>query len=211
MRVSLDDDKLRTMREIAEEVRHPVEAHLWAVLDIMPFAVVVIGSDQRVRGMNARGQAVLREGDAVRFDGSRVRATDGMLDDKLQTALRANVAAVLRVKRLSRKRPLEIAIVPLCGECSALVITDPARAVAAKAERLRSLYGLTPAETRVVAAIVQGEGSHCAASQLGMSVNTLRRHLKSIFHKFDVDRQSQLVRVVAAGCATLDLDSGPNG
>lgn len=194
------------MRQIPQEARHGMDAHLWAVLDVLPFAVIMLGSDKLVRGMNAPANALLREADALRLDGSRVRGVDPAHDAELQNAITAQCASVLRLPRTSGKRAVELSIVPLCGDCSAIVISDPARCVAASIEPLRELYGLTPAEARVVGAVVQGEGGPKTAGELGMSVNTLRRHLKSVFAKLQVERQSELVRVVSQGVASLHLD-----
>lgn len=194
------------MRQVPREGRHVSEAHLWAVLDLLPFAVVLVDPEQRVRGVNARAQALLREGDAVRFDGARVRAANAAHDAQLQAAVGAHTSAVLRMPRLSGRRAAEVSIVPLGAQCAAIVISDPGRCVAPNIDRLRELYGLTRAESRVLGAVVQGEGGPRTAEDLGMSVNTLRRHLKSIFAKLHVERQSELVRVVSLGVASLNLD-----
>ena len=183
-------------------MRHPLEAKLWAVLDLLPLGVILAGADRRVEGMNVRGQAMLREADAIRFDGAHVHATDPAVDARLQLMISAGKPALLRLPRLSGRRPAELSIAPL-GEGIALMLSDPGRRCVADAQRVRQLYGLTPAESRVLAAVVQGEGSDAAAATLGMSVHTLRRHLKSIFAKLAVDRQSELVKVVTLGAAAL--------
>jgi DNA-binding CsgD family transcriptional regulator len=191
------------MRQVTGDVRQPVEAGLWAVLDLLPFAVILIGAEGRVQGMNIRGQALLREADAMRFDGASVHATDAARDARLQAALAAGKSSVLLVNRLSGGPPLEVAVTALPGDLCALIVGDPGRTCSAKVDRIRALYRLTPAESRVLGAVVEGEGSDAAAQRLGMSVHTLRRHLKSIFAKMNVDRQSQLVKVVLLGVALL--------
>ena len=184
------------MQDIPEDV--------WLLLDLIPFGIVFLSSSHRVLGMNRRAQALLREADAARFDGSHVRATDLLLDAQLQSALASRRTAVLRLRRLSKRRALEVAVIQLSEAC-ALLFADSVNVVL---NHLRTLYGLTPTEARVVAAVVRGDGGAAAASELGMSVNTFRRHLKSIFVKVDVDRQPELVRVVCSGVAVLGADPG---
>lgn len=191
------------MRELAEAREVSIDAHLWAVLDALPFAIILVAPDRRVLGMNARGQEILREADVLRFDGRFVRSCDQLLYPQLQNAIAAQGPAVLRVRRLSKRRAAEIVIVPLSDGVCALFASDPARQCILDPARLRTLYGVTPAEARVLAAVVSGSGSQAAAGSLGMSVNTLRRHLKSIFAKLDVKRQSELVKIVMSGVATL--------
>jgi DNA-binding CsgD family transcriptional regulator len=191
------------MREFPEDV--------WLLLDLLPLGVVMIGDDHRVAGMNARAQAILREADAVRFDGTRVRAADALLDAQLQSAVANGRTVVLRLRRFSQRRPMEIAYFPLSSNAAVIVMADPERAPLPDAERLRALYGLTPTEGRVVAAVVRGDGGEAAARALNISVNTFRRHLKSIFVKVGVERQSELVRIVCCSVAALGSDPGAAG
>ena len=72
----------------------------------------------------------------------------------------------------------------------------PARATDDRAERLRERYRLTPSETRVAMLIADGYTVKEIATALGVSVFTVRAHLRAIFAKTGTDRQASLVRVV---------------
>ena len=64
-------------------------------------------------------------------------------------------------------------------------------------EHLIKAFGLTPAEARLAARLL-GEGSlETAAARLGVSVETARNQLKSIYGKTDTHRQAQLVALLA--------------
>jgi DNA-binding CsgD family transcriptional regulator len=89
----------------------------------------------------------------------------------------------------------------------ALVVCDRAALTTASPVALRKLYGLTPAEQRVVSALVAGASVRDAAGQMGITLNTIRRHLKQIFAKMGVARQSDLVRLVTCGPAMLWFDT----
>ncbi|MBL8555689.1 MAG: alpha/beta fold hydrolase [Phenylobacterium sp.] len=56
--------------------------------------------------------------------------------------------------------------------------------------------GLTPAEARLVGALSDADGLKGAADQLGVSVNTARNQLASIFEKLGVRSQADLARLV---------------
>jgi len=59
------------------------------------------------------------------------------------------------------------------------------------------LYELTPAETRVLVAIVEIGGVPRVASFLGISETTVKTHLGHLFRKTGTKRQADLVKLVA--------------
>jgi len=61
---------------------------------------------------------------------------------------------------------------------------------------LRERFALTAAECRVAAEIAEGRKPTEIARQLGLSVHTVRSHLKRIFVKAGVHSQAGLVRVL---------------
>src|SRR5262245_58539705 len=63
-------------------------------------------------------------------------------------------------------------------------------------DRLRSHFGLTPAEARLALHLVTGQTLRSAAAKLSISYETARTHLKNIFKKTGTCRQTQLVIVV---------------
>lgn len=65
--------------------------------------------------------------------------------------------------------------------------------VATDSSHLRERLGLTKAEWRIAQALKSGVSANEAAEQLGISINTARTQVKSIFVKLGVSRQSELV------------------
>lgn len=61
---------------------------------------------------------------------------------------------------------------------------------------LQELYGLTPAELRLCESLGQGLSLKEAAEQSGTGHETNRTHLKNIFSKMGINRQTELVRTV---------------
>lgn len=71
-------------------------------------------------------------------------------------------------------------------------ITDAQLAAAA------ALYGLSPAQSAVAAAIVAGKSLAVVASEAGVTLNTARTHLRRLFNKTGVRTRVALVRALPA-------------
>lgn len=77
----------------------------------------------------------------------------------------------------------------------AVVFIAPDREAASDETRVyRETFGLTPAEARLAGCLKDGLSLKEAAEKLGLSVNTVRNQVKSIFEKLGVNRQSDLIR-----------------
>ncbi|HWG59212.1 MAG TPA: helix-turn-helix transcriptional regulator, partial [Candidatus Acidoferrales bacterium] len=70
-------------------------------------------------------------------------------------------------------------------------------------ELLTRQYGLTKHEASLADLLLQGSDLREAAEKLGVSMNTVRTHLRLIFEKTDTHRQAELVRVLLRGPAGL--------
>ncbi len=73
-------------------------------------------------------------------------------------------------------------------------------------ERLRRIYGFTPVEAEVAARIAAGMRLPAISDALGITIHTVRGHLKQLFVKTDTHRQPDLVRVLVTGLAGLRLE-----
>jgi len=62
---------------------------------------------------------------------------------------------------------------------------------------LAELYGLTPAESRIAIALAQGKRLTALAVESELQITTLRTQLSSILKKCEVERQSDLVRLIS--------------
>jgi DNA-binding NarL/FixJ family response regulator len=60
------------------------------------------------------------------------------------------------------------------------------------------LYRLTPAEIRVLKALVEVGGVPAVAGALGVSNTTVRTHVKNLFAKTGMRRQADLVKLIAS-------------
>jgi DNA-binding CsgD family transcriptional regulator len=68
---------------------------------------------------------------------------------------------------------------------------------------LAKLFGLTPAEAAFAVLLGDGLTLDEAAAEQSIARNTARAHLRSIFAKTGVSRQTQLVRLIVTSLAQL--------
>jgi DNA-binding CsgD family transcriptional regulator len=84
-----------------------------------------------------------------------------------------------------------------------LFISDPGLEPDLNREVLSALFGFTPAECSVALLIGAGKTPKAAASELGVSIFTVRNHLKSLFAKTSTRDQCQLIRLLVRSPASL--------
>jgi DNA-binding CsgD family transcriptional regulator len=78
-----------------------------------------------------------------------------------------------------------------------IIIVDPARYVPSERD-LADLFGLSPVEARVAAALMRGESLADIAAAAGVQITTVRTQLRSILRKVGVKRQFDLVRILSS-------------
>jgi DNA-binding CsgD family transcriptional regulator len=181
-------------------------------------ALAAIGAAAGVLGMagNLRmaNDLLNNELGSVLVDGqARLRLIDKRADHFLEDALEGfrtgtcnGRSIVLRDRsagtRVMHLLPLRGQANDLFSSASALVVlTNPQRTLEVNTEVLLNLFDLTPAEARLAGRACSGELSLPAiASEFGVSINTIRTQLQSLFDKTGSKRQADLARLlIAAG------------
>lgn len=79
---------------------------------------------------------------------------------------------------------------------AAVIFLDPDAVAAPPARNIAAVYGLTQAEGRLVAALARGRKLVAAARENGISLNTAKTQLRSVFLKTGFQRQTDLVAAV---------------
>lgn len=97
------------------------------------------------------------------------------------------------------------------GQKKAVVyIRDAVGKSTTSTEISKKLFGLTPAETALSLQLTNGLSLEEAAEALNIRRNTARAHLRSIFSKTGVRRQTELVRLFLNSVAALGYDGNHN-
>ena len=198
-------------------------------LDRLPIGVLLVDARGKVVEMNRAAREIARENDGLLLEKSRpgrpvTRETDA-LQGLIREALRAGANdgaptnGVMLLSRPSLRRPIAVMVVPvdaagpgrphapLASEArnaaAVVFLCDPERRHDAPAQLLARLYGLTPAEARLVRGLADGRRLDELAEAFGISKETARTQLRHIYPKTGTNRQAELVRLVLTGPAQL--------
>jgi DNA-binding CsgD family transcriptional regulator len=84
------------------------------------------------------------------------------------------------------------------ADCKAIAILVEVGSRSRVPERtLRSVFDLTDAEARLAVRLVNGQALEDIANELGLTKETVRSHLKSVFSKTNTHRQGELVSLLS--------------
>ena len=169
-------------------------------LDRMRCGIVFCDVAARVHWLNGSAARLLAAG-PLGLVGARL-AADGEADTQTLMHSLAEAAAAAdntaRYLRLGQgNRTLHVAVqVGASSSSIALTLTFPSRAAEISTDALLQLFGLTPTEACLLAALATGSSLEQYAQRRGVSVGTARVQVKSCLKKTGAQRQSDLVRLV---------------
>ena len=201
--------------QVGKVAPNPLLAAGFEALDLLKIGVLVCDASAKILTANATAEKILRDSDGLEL------RSDGTLSTSLEASnsLRESIAAVasserhkagtahraFAVRRPSGKRPLTLFLRPAreTDESSSqdqtavlVLIQDSALPVETTEAELRQLYGLTAAEARLSNLLMEGAALEDCCDQLGIRRTTARMHLRNIFAKTGVRRQSELVALL---------------
>lgn len=179
---------------------------------------IMLDSAGKVIRSNQIARRLLDEQDGIRLLNNRLVFDDGCLDRGFRDFLRGRDAqassrvSFLQAERTSGKPPLCIMTRRLApqrhmpiGSCPAyaVFITAPEQQASFTGDAVARVMHLTPMEAEIVASLANGLSLPQIAEVFGISQNTVRAHLRSVFSKVGVSRQSQLVQRVRTSVSGL--------
>ena len=202
---------------------HKVEAAALAdTLDGLVAGMFLVDAGGRLVHANASGHDMLAGRSVVQIIGSRFAAFDASADRALAevfAAARVGDAAVglggVAVPMSARNGERYVAhVLPLTSGArrqagvtyaatAAVFVRKATLDLPSPIETLAKVYHLSPAEVRVLFAIVEKGGVPEVAPMLGLSEPTVRSHLQHLFEKTGTNRQADLVKLVAVYMSPL--------
>lgn len=203
---------------------HRIEAATLAdTLDGLAAGMFLVDAVGRIVHANARGHAILADAKILKGFGGRLSATDLQADKTLSDVFEAadsggDVAVGARgiaVPLTARDGERWVAhVLPLTSGArrqagvsysavAAVFVRQTTLDLPSPLETIADLYQLTPAELRVLMAIVEIGGVPDVAPVLGISETTVKTHLSRLFEKTGTKRQADLVKLVAAFISPL--------
>lgn len=191
-------------------------------LNRLSVGVFVLGRSGVVRWSNTAAQKIVAAKDGLELQRGGVVATHTGTAQELRRlisgACNANTIGPdcggwLKVPRPSGRRAYATLVTPLrfphreFGVDNApralLFVGDPDRSLSQRAPAavLAQLFGLTPAEARMAAAIAALQSLEEYADDAGVTIGTARWTLKRVLEKTQCRRQSELVQLIATTAA----------
>jgi DNA-binding CsgD family transcriptional regulator len=205
----------------AIDLRTVEAAALADSLDTLAAGMFLVDEKGRIVHANLSGHLMVSEGNVVRAPGGKLGAVDSS-DQALLDAFTAAGSGDLALGRKGMAVPLHARdgtryvanVLPLtdgarrkAGTVYAAVATvfvhKAALDVPSPPEAIAKEFALTPAELRVLFAIVEVGGVPDVAAVLGLSQQTVKTHLQRLFAKTGAGRQAELVKLVAGYSSAL--------
>jgi DNA-binding CsgD family transcriptional regulator len=219
------DEDIDVLRILAPHIRRAitigdllnlktVEAQtLGATLDRLALGVIIVTADGHILHNNEAAKTMLDAGGTIWSSDGRLR-TRGTADTELTEAIslaereidigkvgiaisltddtaEATVAHVLPLARGAVRSQL------LPQAAAAIFITSPGKSSPADLSSFAEIFKLTPAETRVLQALVRGDATMSEiATSLAIGEATAKTHLSHILAKTGVGRQAELIALV---------------
>ena len=191
-------------------------------LDGLASSVILVGAAGRITHANAAAHRLIDGGAVLRSVFGKLVANDPEVNQVLQDlfAAAANGCQDIGAKGIAVPLGLEggerwIAhVLPLTSgarrragvaysAAAAVFVRKAALDLPHPVEIIASAFKLTPAEMRVLMTIVDIGGVPEVAPVLGISETTVKTHLQSVFEKTGVNRQADLVKLVAGYMSPL--------
>ena len=186
-------------------------APLLQVLSTMRMGAILVSRDGRVVYLNEGGKEALAAQIGIALRGDCVVATAPDTRRRFLTALNnacntpyvdgsllliasgaSGLRRALRIVSMERLRGREATNVESTDGGLALLCVACSRSRAPDASLLGPLFGLTGAESALMAAIAGGERLHACAARRGVSLATVRAQLRNVFVKTGAATQSEL-------------------
>ncbi len=194
-------------------------------LNQMAVGTIILDGRGKILDRDRIAEALLKQADGVALVGGMLSLNDRTAAARLTETIRKIVESekkgeralveAIRVERPSGKRDFGLIVKPAPQpqylddqHVPAIVvfISDPDRHTAMAPAALAKLFGLTPAEAAFAVLLGDGLTLDEAAHELSIARNTARAHLRSIFAKTGVSRQTMLVRLIVTSLAQLGSD-----
>lgn len=192
-------------------------------VDRMLLGTIVFDETGAIMKTNSVAEDILRAGDGLRLSGGRLEASYAAENKTLQGYIRTALAHSPKSDgqvghAMSITRPSGSAKYGIAVRSNALsewaegrhraavtvLIRDPEQKSHASRDVIQQLFELTPAEASLALLLADGLTLDEAADELAIRKNTARAHLRSIFAKTGVTRQTSLVRLLLGSVTPVD-------
>ncbi len=190
------------------------------ILERSGMNIILVDRAARILFATTAAERFLQTSEDITAIAGRVIATQLTSNHRLAQAIQAAVStatgviqqpeALVPVPRPTG-RPLAVMVVPFVPRERDLAQSEPGALLMIRdpdvstptTSALRELFGLTPTEAAIAAALVDGKSLQEIAAVSGTTFHTVRSHLKAITQKTGTRRQSDLIALILRSVAGL--------
>lgn len=202
--------------------RSEVERRLYAsAVERMRIGTLILDGHKQVLESNQAAQELLAAGDGLQVLEGCLQASVGRDNQALQRLISQaqqrrqpngpQVAEAIMLTRPSGRPALGVVVQCLPGREQmesgearvAVFLRDPEQTASVPQQPLRQLFGFTPTEAELAAQLANGLSLEDACARMSISRNTAKSHLRAIFGKAGVNRQSELACMLHGSVAFL--------
>lgn len=202
--------------QFALEAASATGALLADIIDRFDRGAIVVDARGRPQFVNKLARTILDRDDGLRIIAERLCTSDPkqtrqlyhLVAEAASTSVGAGTEAggVLAIARSDDRRSYAVTVSPLSTAMLAgigdralalVLIADPDRRLPTQ-RQLIALHGFTAAEARLATRLLLEETLAEAAEALGISVNTVRFHLRNLLAKTGTRRQAELISLLRA-------------
>jgi len=188
------------------------------IFDYVHYGVLLVSKGRKVVWMNNVARTLLKQNDGLSIARNQLTAFKTSATREIQELIDQRCSSLngrysfIRIQRPSCRRPFELLFPPelrrMWGEsdyciCSTVLIFDPEMEEMPDIGLIMEVYGLTVAESVLVALLMQGKTLQQITRLLNKRRETVRKQLQSVFVKTNTNRQSDLIRLLLRGPAAL--------
>ncbi|NOQ94740.1 MAG: hypothetical protein GQ547_08935 [Methylophaga sp.] len=186
--------------------------------DRLSVGVIIMNQYSHIVFANQAAEQVFSRDDGLSMKGKKLKATEQNNNASLTASIKKmftlmdgdtlNAVKPFLITRKHLARPYQVSLMPLIQETSPVhessqlvlaIINDPDSQTVSSEQMLAAVYQLTLAEARVVHALCNGLSVSDIAVAVSSTDNTVRFHIKNVFQKLHVKRQSELVSLILKG------------
>lgn len=199
------------------------------VIERLPLGVLLVCGRGTIHSMNSCAVTLLKEHHELqlieqgklRFDNPMITVALLSLINEVSTLTldqyfqRNHGDFLLTLPAVGKQGAISLLVVPAkrcviaTTVCAGVLVTSSLPQCSVSEALLKSIFGLTVAEARLVRVLVKGRSVGQIAAERNISVNTARSQLKSIFRKTNTSRQTELVYTILMSSAVGGAVSEP--
>jgi DNA-binding CsgD family transcriptional regulator/PAS domain-containing protein len=214
---------LQRALEVRRRLQHAEQANrsLHSVFDRLSLGVVMLGSTGRLLHVNAAADLILHRADGLIRTPDGLRAARKEDDKRLQALIGGlrhpsndgrSAGGHMRIQRSSGQSAYAVMLAPagprVFGDDRSmpailLFISDPGAKIVSDLAVLSELFGFTPAEGRLVLALLSGIAPPEFARKAGITYNTAKALLSRAMARTDTRSQLELVLLVAGSLGAM--------